>query len=232
MEDPIESPTTGVYIERLRRSLSDALHHLDLPNSDPSQNPLLHLDITAENATDDNLAPQDPESWKYGLVDVGNLVVNLALRYQEQMALLKTSHTSALLKHQVETKRLNDKLSQDQKVALTAAETSKNLRTENTLLQEQLRQLQLSSASKIDVLHQKIVYLEEALHSSKEKLNLQTSTEFTTKAPSQMPTADSASFNSPNSSISTSIPSTAPLTSLETQKDPNGDSLEKYARSP
>ena len=229
MDYPIESYSTiGTYIERLRRSLNDALQHADLPNSDPGQNPLLQLDITSENTMEDNLAPQDPDAWKTGLVDVANLLVNLALRYQEQMALLKTSHTSALLKHQVESKRLHDKLAQEQKAALTAADTSKNLRAENALLQEQLRQEQLSSASKIDVLHQKVVYLEENLHASKEKLKLLQSSEIAVpQAPSPIPTADSL-FTSTTTPLETSPTSSTQATAVEMQKDRSTDSLEKY----
>jgi len=229
MDHVIDSSTTiGIYIERLRRSLNDALHHADIPNSDPGQSPLLQLDITAANASEDNSAPQDPDSWTSGLVDVGNLLVNLALRYQEQVALLKTSHTSALLKHQVETKRLQDKLAQDQKTVLTATDTSKNLRTENALLQEQLRQTQLSSASKIDVLHQKIVQLEESLHTSKEKLKrMESSESLIPTSPSPLPTADSLFTSSTHEFVHESRTST-PSSDTEVQKEENTVSLERY----
>lgn len=170
--NPTPSPTSSVMgsIERIRKCLDATLTHLDQPEADLGSSPLINLDVSTEHPVVDNLAPESAGALRNAVDDVAQLLVSLALRYQEQVALLTTTHTSALLKHQVESRRMQEKLSQDQKLAISLQESLKHSAAENALLQDQLRQEQLTSSAKIDVLHQKIVHLETSLHSAQKKL--------------------------------------------------------------
>lgn len=161
--------TLGSSIERIRRTLRDAVALMDSPDYNPALNPLLSMDLITRNTAEDNLAPMDPHTWNEGILDVGSLLVSFSQRLLEQHALSTANHTSSMLKHQMESRRLQEKLIEEQKSASTATAALKTVSAENALLLEQLRHQELSAASKIDVLHQKISYLESSLHTAQDR---------------------------------------------------------------
>lgn len=220
------SPSASVAIERIRKCLDETLLHLDNPEVDLGSSPLISLNISVPQPNETPLATETPESLRRGLDDVSQLLVNLALRYQEQVALMKTNHTSSALKHQVESRRLNEKLIQEQKAALTANEALQNSMAENSLLQDQLRQEQLTSGAKIDVLHQKIVQLESTLHTAQQKLQQN----LLSAVPTPSSTSPIPSENAPRTSDTPSVESVSDDSShsaaIESEKD--SISLERY----
>jgi hypothetical protein len=219
-------PPIGGLIDRIKASLQETLAHLDSPGSDPSSSPLLHLSLTSYEHESNSPNP-NPASWSAGLVDVGNLLVDLAVRYQEQTALLKTSHTSALLKHQVETRRLQEKTAQDQKTLIAQNELLETLRAENGILQDQIRREQLSSTSKVDVLHQRIVMLEGSLHTAEEKLKAVTNEQIASKAASMAANGVSSGLTS-RSSSSALVSDTESSESVLNEEEARIEALERY----
>lgn len=220
------APPANVAVERIRKYLEETLLHLDNPDADLGSSPLIALDVTTSHPNEDLLVLDTPDALIHGLDDVSQLLINLALRYHEQVALLKTNHTSALLKHQVESRRLNDKLVQDQKAASVANDSLQNAKAENNLLQEQLRQEQLTSSAKIDVLHQKIMQLESSLHLAQQKLQQNQLSGIPTPASS----SPSPSENTPQIVDDPSVvaSSETPLPSTTNSAEGDSTSLERY----
>lgn len=220
------APSASAAVERIRKCLDETLIHLDNPDADLGSSPLISLDITASHTTGGNTTLESAETLLRDLDDVSQLLVNLALRYNEQVALLKTNHTSTVLKHQVESRRLNDRIAQDAKVASATSEALQNAKAENGLLQEQLRQEQLTSGAKIDVLHQKIVQLESTLHTAQQKLQQhQLST-----VPTPASASPSPSENAPQTSDTPSLVASSDSATLSTgaESEKEATSLERY----
>ena len=205
--------------------LRDAIAFMDSPDYQPASNPILQLDLTVEKSNEDNLAPVDAHAWPAGIADVGNLLVTFASRVQEQIALLSTTHTSTVLKHQVEARRLQEKLIQEQKAALTANEALTNARAENALLQEQLRQESLSSVSKIDILHQKIAYLESSLHKEQEKAK-QMSSPLSSSTPPSIP--ENPTGTNSNTMGSSNYDTKPANNASQSSEEPKASDIEKY----
>lgn len=227
MQAPLSTaPSASAAVERIRTCLEETLTHLDNSDADLGSSPLIGLDITTSHPTEDGVTPESAESLRRGLDDVSQLLVNLALRYNEQVALLKTNHTSTVLKHQVESRRLNDRYAQDAKASSALSEALQNAKAENGLLQEQLRQEQLTSGAKIDVLHQKIVQLETTLHSAQQKLQQHQLSTVPTPASASPTPSENAPHTSDSPSLVSSSDSSTQIPNADDEKETT--SLERY----
>lgn len=221
--------TLGSSIERIRRTLRDAVALMDSPDYNPALNPVLTMDLTPRNTAEDNLAPMDPHTWTEGILDVGSLLVSFSQRLLEQHALSTANHTSSMLKHQMEARRLQEKLIEEQKSASTATAALKTISAENAVLVEQLRHQELSSASKIDVLHQKISYLESSLHAAQDRAK-QNSTPSPSLESTLTPIASPELVSRPTGSSQTGTQT--PEQGILVTKNATENDLEKYVPVP
>lgn len=158
----------GTLIGRIRDALQQAVLDADSPS--PPSGPASPIDLTyAPEALSTTVSPAHIQTWAVGLREVGELILDLQQRHQEQLALLRANLNSSLLRSQAELRACQERLKQDEAEKATLIERLETTSAQHRLLQEQTRQDQLSSASKMDVLHQKVLHLETSYQSAQER---------------------------------------------------------------